>query len=377
MKARKILGVVLGALLVTGNGTFQTANAQATQVASFSDSFEGPTINSFWTTVQQNGNVVLAPEQAHSGRQSAKFVSTQGGQRYIQLTHAFASPVKGSFAVWFFDAAPGQETLYEQIQLANSAQGAGASIGTMDYDSQCYTAVLFTGSTNLGPIANCGYYPQASTTNVARTPGWHRFEITVATDTVSFLIDGTSVYSTSGDYSFDTITLNVSGPYWRPDTYAYFDDFAYGLDCCNCKDGEPGPAGPQGPAGPEGPAGSLGPAGPQGPQGVSGPIGPRGPQGVAGPQGPQGPAGPAGTMALVTVAQNYYGSTNLSCPNGYKVVVATCNAGVNLVINGQSPAPPVGSWASYLVPDTSNATGVHCALGGVGLRSQALLRCSK
>jgi len=177
---------------------------------------------------------------------------------------------------------------------------------------------------------------------------------------VSFYIDGAPVYTTTADYSFDTITLNVSGPSWRPDTNAYFDDFTYTpIDCCNCKDGAPGPPGPQGPAGP---------------QGSVGPQGPAGPQGSAGPQGPQGPAG---TTAFLTVAQNYSGSINLSCPSGYKAIVATCNAGVNMVINAQSPAPPVGSWASYLVPDASNASGVHCALGGAALRSQALLRCSK
>ena len=80
---------------------------------------------------------------------------------------------------------------------------------------------------------------------------------------------------------------------------------------------------------------------------------------------------------FLTVAQNYTGSTDVSCPAGYKVVVATCNAGDGVDMNGQNPAPPVGSWVSYLLPNASNATGVHCSLGALGLRSQAMLRCSK
>ncbi len=113
------------------------------------------------------------------------------------------------------------------------------------------------------------------------------------------------------------------------------------------------------------------PAGPAGPQGK------QGPPGQTGATGPAGPQGPAGVTAMTTVAQNYMGSVNLSCPSGYLAVAASCNAGSGLVINGQSPAPPVGSWASYLTPNVTAATGVHCGLGGAGLQSQALLRCAK
>jgi hypothetical protein len=369
MNARKILRVILVcALVVGGYSTFQQANAQSTGAPSYTDSFEGPTINSFWSVVQENGLVALTTEQAHSGKQSAKFVSKPGGQRYIQLTHRFDSPVKGAFAAWFYDAAPGQETLYEQIQLNNSKQGSSAAIGTMDYDAKCYIATLNTGAVDLGPNATCGYYPRASTTSVPRTAGWHRFEITVGTNTVSFFIDGVPVYSTTADYGFDSITLNVSGPSWRPDTYAYLDDFSFTpIDRCSCKDGQPGPPGPQGPAGPQGPVG---------PQGVAGLIGPRGAQGNAGPGGPQGPAGPAGSTTDTTVARNYGGAIDLMCPTGFKAVVATCNAGVSVVINAQSPEPLTGAWAWYLIPDAATATGVHCLQLG-GFQSQAVLRCSK
>ncbi|MBV9226087.1 MAG: hypothetical protein JOY85_18800 [Acidobacteriaceae bacterium] len=139
---------------------------------------------------------------------------------------------------------------------------------------------------------------------------------------------------------------------------------------CGCS-GEVGPAGPQGP---------VGPSGAPGPQGPTGPPGPAGPKGAAGPQGPVGPQGPAGTpgaTSFTTVAQNYSGSVNLSCPTGYVAVVASCNAGTGVVINGASPSPPVGSWTFYLTPNASTATGVHCDLGGPSLQSQALLRCAK
>lgn len=123
--------------------------------------------------------------------------------------------------------------------------------------------------------------------------------------------------------------------------------------------------------------------GPPGPQGPAGPQGPPGPQGVPGPQGPQGlvgPAGPPGAPALTTlttVAQNYRGSVDLFCPGGYVVVMASCNTGNGVVLNGRLPSPPSGSYVSFLIPDVNAATGVHCDLGGAGLQSQALVRCSK
>jgi hypothetical protein len=370
MYMRTVLGVVLATVLVA-RLPLSGVTAQTPALSSYSDSFEGPTLNPFWTALQQNGSIVTSTEQVHSGSRAAKFASSPGGQRYLQLTHRFDAPVKGSFAVWFYDFAPGQETLYEQLQLFNSTDGSGAGIGTQDYDSQCYTSGLYAGGVSLGPDATCGYYPQASTTNVRRTIGWHRFEISVGERAIGFSIDGTQVYSTTADLRFDSVTLNVSGPYWRPDTVGYFDDFVYAADgCCACKDGAPGPAGPQGPAGPPGVAGA------QGPQGVPGIAGPRGPQGVPGPTGPQGPAGPSGTTAFTTVARNYGGSLDLQCPAGYKAVVASCNAGVSVVINGRTPAPLTGSWAWYLIPDAANATGVHC-LQLASLQSQALLRCAK
>lgn len=137
------------------------------------------------------------------------------------------------------------------------------------------------------------------------------------------------------------------------------------------------PIGPSGPPGPDGDPGPPGPAGPQGPAGASGPPGPQGPIGAQGPQGPSGPQGSPAITTLTTFAQNYRGSIDLSCPAGFVVVVASCSGGASIVINGQLPAPPVGSYLSFLTPNVNSATGVHCNLGVASLQSQALLRCSK
>jgi len=154
--------------------------------------------------------------------------------------------------------------------------------------------------------------------------------------------------------------------------------------------GPPGPAGPTGPTGPTGPqgpaatiaAGTTTTGAPGTPASVTN-VGTSSaavfnfviPQGIAGPQGPQGPPG---MTSLTGVFLNYPGSTSLSCPTGYIVVVASCDAGVNVVLNDLStPLPPgVNSWANYLTPSVSNATGVQCNIG-TGNQSQAQLRCAQ
>ena len=136
--------------------------------------------------------------------------------------------MKGTFSIWFYDVAPGQETQYEQLQLFNSATSDYASVGTQDFDAFCYEAQLYNANTQKrqGPNQNCGIYPQTSTTNVRRTPGWHNLSIFVAGNSITLAIDGQAVFTTAGSYSYDTVMLFQSGPYWRPDTYSYWDDFA-------------------------------------------------------------------------------------------------------------------------------------------------------
>lgn len=210
-------------LIVTG---LITVSAQA---QSFFDSFEGSEFDSFWIKTEQFGAVSLTTEQAHGGIQSAKFSSSFGGQREVHLSHNFPSAQKGIFSIYFYDAAPGQETLYEKLNLYNATSGESASIGTQDFDAYCYTAQMYNPNTNVlqGPNGTCGVFPQTSTTNISRTAGWHKFEIVVSTGSVSFSIDGVRVFEADGNYSFDSVDISVSGPFWRPNTVAYFDDFSF------------------------------------------------------------------------------------------------------------------------------------------------------
>ena len=98
-------------------------STQATALPNFKDGFEGASISSFWTTNQQYGTMALSTQQAHSGVQSLMFSSasapSSSGPK-MELSHDFPVPTKGGFSIWFYDVAPGAETLYEQISLYNS-----------------------------------------------------------------------------------------------------------------------------------------------------------------------------------------------------------------------------------------------------------------
>jgi hypothetical protein len=199
--------------------------------SSFNDDFEASTLNSFWTVFQQFGSISLSTDQNHTigGKQSVKFVSTSGGQREMHLRHDFPAPTNGNFSVYFYDVAPGQETLYEKLYLYNSSQpNLSAAVGTQDFDADCYSAAFVNSAGSaFGQNASCGVFPQLSTTSVPRTSGWHLLSVDVAATAITLAIDGQQLFTVPGSYSFDTIDIGVSGPSFRPDTVASFDDFAF------------------------------------------------------------------------------------------------------------------------------------------------------
>ena len=197
------------------------------------DSFEdGPAIRQ-WTVSYPygtlTGSIGRSTAVAHSGTHSVGFTSASGGQRAMGLERRLASASKGTFSIWFYDAAPNAQTLYEQFTLRSSTQpNVSATLGTQDYDAYCYTASLSDAAGNaFGPNANCGIYPQLSTTAVHRSVGWHLLSIRVGGDRTELSIDRVVVLSTRANLAFDTVSLNVFGPWWRPNTVAYYDDYSF------------------------------------------------------------------------------------------------------------------------------------------------------
>ena len=144
----------------------------------------------------------------------------------LTATHKFPKPTKGTVSVTYYDSAPGQETLYQNMVLSDSRNPNNSSgVGTQDFDAQCYTANVASGTQ--GPNASCGIYPQLTTTPINRTLGWHVFSISYDEDSVSIAIDGIVIFTGKGDYYFDTVQLTSAGPGWRPAGLCYYDNFSF------------------------------------------------------------------------------------------------------------------------------------------------------
>lgn len=191
-----------------------------------SDGFEQPTLDPAWTVTQQFGSVTLTASPVHTGNGAVAFTSASGGQRVMQLARTLVAPTKGTFSIWFYDAAPGVEALYQHFVIRDSRTQANVMMGINDFDAFCYVTQVVDASGNAtGPNRNCGIYPNQSTTNVSRTAGWHHFKIVVKGDKVRIFIDQQLVFVGSGNYRYDTIDISLSGPSGRPNTVAYFDDF--------------------------------------------------------------------------------------------------------------------------------------------------------
>jgi len=209
-------------------GLLGSTGAHAANPIVYSSGFEEASIAPFWTVTAAFGSASLSKDFAYDGTHSIKFESSPGGQREISLAHSFGVSTRGTVSVAFYDYAPGQETLYEHLTISNSKSPEfSVAVGTMDFDSECYTAYMVTAAgTELGPNALCGIYPQTSTTPVKRTLGWHILTIAAGTTSTEIAIDGQTVFVGPVCY-FDTIQFVVSGPSWRPDTSAYIDGFSF------------------------------------------------------------------------------------------------------------------------------------------------------
>lgn len=187
----------------------------------FSDGFEGTTLNPFWSTQEQSGTITLSSAQAHSGSQSAQFSSTYGtGQKEIRLYHEFGEAMYGTAAIWVYDTgADVGSSNYFAFQLMNSNLDTGCYVGTYDYD---------LGSPGSGSTYRYGYPGQVggAISAIDRTTAWHHIEFTMTESVSSVTLDGNALYSGAGGTTFDAIRIRMYGPTWRPAFTSYWDDFS-------------------------------------------------------------------------------------------------------------------------------------------------------
>jgi len=140
--------------------------------------------------------------------------------------------------------------------------------------------------------------------------------------------------------------------------------------------GAMGPAGPQGLPGADGAAGAMGPAGPKGLPGADGAAGAMGPAGPQGPQGPQGLPG-AGAGAIVASSDNQSISVDVNGISWNLTAAIAAKARYwRLLATGKTI---LTTWGDYVWQgvelgfyESTDATGVNLAVGGVAMASATL-----
>jgi len=179
---------------------------------SFTDSFEGTTLDTFWTVElpHSNAEYSISGEQHYDGSQSLKLNSTGSGQRYIILGHQFDQVMQGTVSVRFYD--PTNIHLYSHFELNKGSSGFG--IGVQDWD---YTYYHAGGSLWPG-------LPEEGQTALLRSQGWHKFEAIFDSSGTRLLIDGNVLRSSSENIGFNHLQLNLSGP--GGNGAFYFDQFS-------------------------------------------------------------------------------------------------------------------------------------------------------
>jgi hypothetical protein len=185
-----------------------TVSVTAVAQARFTDNFEAPIINQFWTIVDHagSGSVNLDTTFAHSGTQSVQ-VNTDsfGGQE--ALSHSFPSPLYGSVSVWVYYSNT-TSTGYKQLDIF-----AGTAFSSSDYliyidwgDLQTYVRDSNGATTLLVPV---------------QSTGWHQWTFASVSGGVTIKIDDENVFTRPVPFAFKTVNLQqccLAGS-------AFFDDF--------------------------------------------------------------------------------------------------------------------------------------------------------
>ena len=185
---------------------------------SFSDSFEGPSLNPFWTMETTNGTITVpSPAAAHSGINSALFDSTSFPNQ-VFLRHDFASSVYGTASVWVFDSgADVALSNYLVFQLFNFTEAKNTYIQANDHgggpDGSIYVYDVWNSDT-------------ASNSSVARTQDWHHWEITSTPTAFDIRIDGILVFSDSSGLAIDMLRFGMYDGH-NLNQFGYFDDFSF------------------------------------------------------------------------------------------------------------------------------------------------------
>jgi len=153
----------------------------------FTDGFESPTLNSFWVT-EGGGTFAITTASPYAGQSS---VHLNSGSSYSGIAHYFGAEQTGDVSVY--------------MQAEDPQAGGGTAIELYDPDHN-WVAVFQRNAPGsfvarvLGDVADF---------NFSAPEGWHQMGLSVGASGISFLFDGTTVFSDSRVTAFSTVDLQA------------------------------------------------------------------------------------------------------------------------------------------------------------------------
>jgi hypothetical protein len=181
----------------------------------YTDSFEGPSLNSFWSNLDGEGYLDISTSRQHTGSQSVTH-----NQTWDSLMHNFGEQMQGEVSIWFYDSAPNLSSISGGLYLWSNYDHAFAGcLGLSGWDNNNYDQYA---------RGQGGHW---TSTEVNRTVDWHNLSMNISNAGLEYIIDSSLVYLDPSQKSFDALDFHLWS-YGASGTYS-FDDFSCNLTPLN------------------------------------------------------------------------------------------------------------------------------------------------
>ncbi len=207
----ELIGLILASSAVASAGTI-------------TDSFEGSSISSFWTTAAPlgfgapitgagPGTETLTSEFAHTGSQSVRLQASTTFPGFASLTHNFGIGETGTISVFM------KGGVQSSAQMAFELDDFGVHLAALEEYQDSYLVRIYP--------ADPGVAERDVRFSSSGPNDWHQLQFQVDSSGLTASIDGGVVAFESSIKSFSVASLEVWAGNVPTTGSAYFDDFSF------------------------------------------------------------------------------------------------------------------------------------------------------
>jgi Ca2+-binding RTX toxin-like protein len=190
----------------------------------FTDDFEGPTLNSFWSREESSGTVVFPSNTlVHGGNQAVRLDTfMSAAHKGVNLMHFFDTPQYGRVSIWVYDTGAGavsSNALYMDIYNPDAGR---ATWGVWDFDFGRPEDAYRMATDDVRDV-----HDGEVQTSFNRSLGWHQWTIDAVPGSITYSMDGQALHTVPLDLPFTRVLFGMGAPNWRPAWTVSFDDFEF------------------------------------------------------------------------------------------------------------------------------------------------------